>query len=36
VNDIVTEVIDRATLGARVLELGSQIRADYAGREPVI
>ncbi len=34
--NVVTEVIDRPTLHARVAELGAEIRADYAGREPVL
>jgi len=32
----VTEVVDEATLSARVSELAAQIASDYEGREPVL
>jgi len=33
---IISEVIDRETIQARIADLGVEIRADYAGREPVL
>jgi hypoxanthine phosphoribosyltransferase len=33
---VVSEVIDHTTLQARIIELGTELRADYAGREPVL
>lgn len=33
---VLTEVIDADTLARRVAELGAEIGADYAGREPVL
>ena len=32
----ITEVVDEATLSARVSELAEQLAADYAGREPIL
>ncbi len=33
---VMTEVVSAATIAGRIAELGAAIRADYAGREPVL
>jgi len=33
---LLAEVVDQATISARVAELGAQIRADYEGKQPVL